>query len=85
MSKHWNPDEELAGRSCPQHDLDRELVRQLGVEELARATKAHWPEGATVGVLAVAASCLAIGLVLYHAAGPRTVIEESVSRGPSRE
>ena len=80
MSKHWNPDEELADRSCPQHDLDRALAWLKAADETSRPQKAAWPEGATAGLLLVAASCLAVGALLYQFAGPREVIEESVTR-----
>lgn len=66
MSRHWNPDEEL--------------VRRLAAEEEARANKRPWPQGATVGLLLVATSCVALGAVLYSFAGPRDVVEESVGR-----
>lgn len=66
MSKHWVPDEHLAHRA--------------GADEPARSAKAAWPEGATVGIAMVAAFCLTIGLLLYHAAGPRDPIEESVAQ-----
>lgn len=65
MSKHWNSDEELA--------------RCIAADELARDRK-RWPEGATAGLLLVAASCLALGLILYQVTGPRPVIEESVAK-----
>ena len=66
MSRHWNPDEELA--------------RCIAAEELARARKRPWPEGATAGLVLVAALCLAVGLTLYQFAGPRDVVEEGVGR-----
>jgi hypothetical protein len=40
--------------------------------------KASWPEGATVGILLVAAACLALSLTLYQVAGPRDVFAEGV-------
>ena len=40
-----------------------------------RARK-RWPEGATVGVVLVAAACLGLAAVLYHVAGPSDVFEE---------
>lgn len=80
MSKHWNPDEELADRSCLQQDLDRELAWLKAADETSRPAKAPWPEGATAGLLLVAASCLAVGALLYQFAGPRDVIEDSVAR-----
>jgi len=64
MSRPWNPDEELA--------------RSIAAEETARARK-RWPEGATVGVLLVAVSCIALGAALYQFAGPRQPVEGPVS------
>ena len=66
MSKHWNPDEEIAWINA--------------AHEPSRPAKAAWPEGATAGLLLVAASCLAMGVLLYQFAGPRTVIEDNVAR-----
>lgn len=66
MSRHWNPDEQLA--------------RRIAAEERARAGKRSWPEGATAGVLLVALSCIALGAVLFQFAGPRQVVEDSVGR-----
>ncbi|HET9337057.1 MAG TPA: hypothetical protein VFO12_11710 [Sphingomicrobium sp.] len=89
MSRHWNPDEELADRACrqhaldrelaDQHALDRELARSIAAEELALAGK-KWPEGATAGLLLVALSCIAFGALLYQVTGPRTVVEDSAAR-----
>jgi len=61
VSRHWNPDEELA--------------RCIAAEELARR-KRSWPDGATAGLALVAACCLLVGVALYEFAGPRDVIEE---------
>jgi formate hydrogenlyase subunit 3/multisubunit Na+/H+ antiporter MnhD subunit len=33
--------------------------------------KHDWPAGATVGVVALAAACLALGVIVYQVAGPR--------------
>lgn len=66
MGHHWNPDEEL--------------VRAIEAEELARARKRSWPDGATAGLVLVAAMCLAIGLTLYQFAGPHAVVEEAGRR-----
>ena len=44
--------------------------------ELARRnakSKAHWPEGATAGLIVVAAACVGIAALLYKVAGPRDV------------
>ena len=43
---------------------------------LAEARKASWPEGATAGLLLVAALCLGIATALYQVAGPRDVFAE---------
>ena len=80
MSKHWNPDDELADRPCPRHDLDREFKWLKAADEPARPAKAAWPDGATAGLLLVAASCVAIGSLLYQFAGPLHPIEDSVAR-----
>ncbi|MDP9422945.1 MAG: hypothetical protein M3Q19_08955 [Pseudomonadota bacterium] len=66
MSEHWNPDGEIA--------------RWTGADDLARPGKRSWPEGATAGLVLVAAGCLALGLVLYQFAGPRDVVEEVARR-----
>ena len=46
-------------------------------EELTRTReappKSSWPEGATVGLLMVAAACLGFAALLYQIAGPRDV------------
>jgi hypothetical protein len=47
----------------------------------ARTAKPSWPEGATAGILIVAAACLAFSITLYHLAGPRDVFAES---GPAQ-
>ena len=65
MSKHWNPDGEIA--------------RWTGADDFAPPAKPSWPKGATAGLVMVAASCLAIGMTLYAFAGPRDVVEESVA------
>jgi hypothetical protein len=57
MSKHWNPDDVLL------------RVR----EERAAQAKPRWPNGATAGLVLVAAACLGVAAVLYHVAGPRDV------------
>ena len=66
MSRHWDPDEELA--------------RSIAAEELARLQRRPWPEGAVAGLVLVAASCLALGTVLYQFAGPRNVVEEGATQ-----
>lgn len=54
MSKHWNPEDELA------------RLRETDA-------KARWPEGATAGLVVVAAACVAAAMLLYRLAGPRDV------------
>jgi hypothetical protein len=43
----------------------------------APARKASWPEGATAGILLVAAACIGVTVTLYTVAGPRDVFAES--------
>jgi hypothetical protein len=43
-----------------------------------RAFAASWPEGATAGLLLVAAFCLGLSATLWHIAGPRDVFAEDV-------
>ncbi|HET9397639.1 MAG TPA: hypothetical protein VFO45_02360 [Sphingomicrobium sp.] len=66
MSKHWNPDAELAWLKV--------------ADDVPPARPSSWPEGATAGLVLVAVACFAFGVVLYQFAGPREVIEESVAR-----
>ena len=46
-------------------------------EELTRVraapAKPRWPEGATAGLVLVAAGCLGLAVLLYHVAGPKDV------------
>lgn len=70
MSKHWNPDGELA--------------RCVRADEPTPPRKASWPEGATAGLVLVAACCLALGALLYQVAGPRDVVEEGIAEVASR-
>ena len=57
MSKHWNPENEIARIRKPR-------------------ARHSWPAGATVGVVLVAAACLAVGVVVYQMAGPRASFAE---------
>jgi len=43
----------------------------------AQAAKPSWPEGATAGLLLVAAACLAVSMTLYRVAGPRDAFAET--------
>lgn len=46
-------------------------------KDIARAraerAKREWPEGATAGLVLVAAACVGLAVVLYQLAGPRDV------------
>ena len=46
-------------------------------EELTRVraapAKPRWPEGATAGLVLVAAGCIGLAVLLYHVAGPKDV------------
>jgi hypothetical protein len=50
--------------------------KELHSPALARARKASWPEGATAGILLVAAACIGVTATLYKVAGPRDVFAE---------
>jgi hypothetical protein len=54
VSKHWNPEDEIA------------RAREARV-------KPAWPEGATAGLVVIAACCIGVAVVLYQVAGPRDV------------
>lgn len=41
-----------------------------------RRVRHSWPEGATAGLVLVAAACLALGVVIYQVAGPRDVVDK---------
>jgi Na+/H+-translocating membrane pyrophosphatase len=55
-------------------------AEQAQAPALASARKASWPEGATAGILLVAAACLAVSLTLYHVAGPRDVFAQTADQ-----
>jgi hypothetical protein len=68
VSRHWKP--------------DSTRVRWTQVEHFAPPPSAKaWPRGATVGLLMIAAGCLAVAALLYRAAGPRVVVERSAALG----
>lgn len=58
MSKHWNPNEELA---------------RTAWEGFAPATRRKLPPGGLAGLLVVAAGCAGTIALLYHLAGPRDI------------
>ena len=60
MSKHWNPDDDLA------------RVRETQDWRETRP-KPRWPEGATAGLVALGVGCFAMAMLLYRLAGPRDV------------
>ena len=43
------------------------------------ARRQSWPQGATAGILLVAAACIGLSMTLYHVAGPRDVFAQDVS------
>lgn len=49
---------------------DGEIARIIPVRE---RPKRRWPEGATAGLVLVAAACVALAAIFYHIAGPRDV------------
>lgn len=71
MSRHWKPDAESARWT--------QVDDYAPTGSSALPGKAPWPKGATVGLLMVAAGCLALGALLYRVAGPRVVIEENAA------
>ena len=44
----------------------------------AATRKPSWPQGATAGLLVIAAACLGLTTALYQVAGPRDVFAEEV-------
>jgi hypothetical protein len=43
------------------------------------ARRQSWPQGATAGILLVAAACLGLSMTLYHVAGPRDVFAQDTA------
>ena len=58
--------------------MSERTTERGSVRTVATTFKASWPQGATAGVLIVAAACLAVSLTLYHVAGPRDVFADEV-------
>jgi hypothetical protein len=52
---------------------------ELHSPALARTRKATWPEGATAGILLVAAACFGVSATIYHVAGPRDVFADEAA------
>ena len=65
MSRHWKP--------------DGERTRWTRADGYAPSAGGSWPQGATAGLLMIAAGCLALGALLYRVAGPRVVIEQNAA------
>jgi hypothetical protein len=49
-----------------------------GARACAPARRASWPEGATAGILLVAAACLGLSMTLYELAAPRDVFAQEM-------
>ena len=63
MSMHWTPD----GDATP-------LADDIAVEPArSQPIKKDWPEGATAGLLLVAAACVGVAVLVYKVAGPSDV------------
>lgn len=45
-------------------------------EAAARPVRPPWPEGATVGLVLIAAACIGLGVIAYQVAGPRDSFAE---------
>jgi len=56
-------------------------VRWEGTGGYVREARRTWPAGATVGVLIVAAAAIGGAWLYYRLAGPREVVDASVSDG----
>ena len=46
------------------------------------ARRQSWPQGATAGILLVAAACIGLSMTLYHVAGPRDVFAQDAASRP---
>jgi hypothetical protein len=57
-------------KSDPRNDRPRACVT---------ARRQSWPQGATAGILLVAAACVGVSMTLYHVAGPRDVFAQDLS------
>jgi hypothetical protein len=71
VSKHWKLDS----------DRDRWTQADAHAPPAEKSWRStSWPDGATAGLVLVAAACLAVGALLYQVAGPRHPVEEGVAR-----
>lgn len=79
MSKHWNPDEDIArarfGAGKRLRSLD-EFIPPDVLGRIERARRQPLPNGAKAGLVLVAAACLGIAIGLYEAFGPLEIIAE---------
>ena len=74
MSRHWKPDSEIARIRPVRGGRLRSLDEFAPADaEISALPKKRWPQGATVGLLLVAAACAGTAVALYLAAGPRDV------------
>ena len=75
MSRHWQPDGEIArvrpARGRRLRALD--AVEAPAWPQSPPRRKQRWPEGATAGLVLIAALCVGTAVGLYLAAGPRDV------------
>ena len=46
------------------------------------SARKSWPDGATAGLVLVAAACIALSLTLYQLAGPRDVFADDIQFEP---
>jgi len=53
--------------------MERPFKAEPSQPRAVAARRPSWPEGATAGLLMVAAACFGLSAVLYHIAGPRDV------------
>lgn len=75
MSRHWKPDGEIVrvrpARGRRLRALD-EFEPPVWLASPSRLKK-RWPEGATAGLVLIAAVCVGTAVGLYLAAAPRDV------------
>ena len=57
----------------------KRFARVNQVRACVTARRQSWPQGATAGILLVAAVCLGLSMTLYHVAGPRDVFAQDAA------
>jgi hypothetical protein len=60
--------------------MKRERRDEPRLRAISQAARRSWPEGATAGVLLVAAACVGLSITLYQLAGPRDVFAAEARR-----